>query len=135
MAERRRTSEDQRKYDSDYGKQYRLNNWSDCLNRMYEWRKKNPETWKQIKRRSERRREQQIQTSVLSSSDRREIEDFYGLRDWLTETTGIEHHVDHIKPLSKGGLHIPENLQVIPAIDNLKKGSKYEPNEMAIRTI
>lgn len=39
----------------------------------------------------------------------------------LTKRTGVEHHIDHIRPLSKGGMHIPENLRVIPAAENLSK--------------
>ena len=34
------------------------------------------------------------------------------------------YHVDHIKPLDKGGLHFWENLQVLDAQDNLVKGAK-----------
>lgn len=34
-------------------------------------------------------------------------------------------HVDHIKPLSKGGLHVAANLQVISAHLNLRKGAAY----------
>lgn len=34
------------------------------------------------------------------------------------------YHVDHIKPLSKGGTHCVRNMQVIPAELNLKKGIK-----------
>ena len=35
-------------------------------------------------------------------------------------------HVDHIKPLSKGGLHEPNNLQLLSPEENMKKGAKYE---------
>ena len=35
---------------------------------------------------------------------------------------GEKFHVDHIIPIAKGGLHIAENLQVISAKDNLRKG-------------
>lgn len=35
------------------------------------------------------------------------------------------NHVDHIKPLSKGGTHTLGNLQYLTTLDNLKKGNKY----------
>jgi len=44
----------------------------------------------------------------------------------MTELTGEAYHVDHKKPLSKGGLHHPDNLQVLLGRENLKKGAKYD---------
>ena len=35
-----------------------------------------------------------------------------------------KYHVDHIIPLSKGGLHHPDNLRVITATENLRKHTK-----------
>ena len=42
----------------------------------------------------------------------------------LTEETGIAHEVDHIWPLSKGGPHLPWNLQVLTKEENRIKGAK-----------
>jgi 5-methylcytosine-specific restriction endonuclease McrA len=36
-----------------------------------------------------------------------------------------DYHVDHIKPLSKGGLHHENNLQILSAHLNLEKNNKY----------
>ena len=35
----------------------------------------------------------------------------------------IAFHVDHVIPLSKGGLHHEENLRILPAFVNISKGS------------
>lgn len=50
---------------------------------------------------------------------------FYEMARRLTEETGIKHEVDHIKPVSAGGLHCQTNLQVLTKIENMKKGSKW----------
>lgn len=55
------------------------------------------------------------------------IEAVHAERDRLTRETGIEHHVDHIHPVSHPrlcGLTVPWNLRAIPAHENLKKSNK-----------
>ena len=47
----------------------------------------------------------------------------YKLRSALSAATGVEHHVDHMWPLSDGGPHWSGNLQVIPAEENLSKNA------------
>lgn len=46
---------------------------------------------------------------------------FYDTAKFLETITNQKYHVDHVIPLSKGGLHVPWNLQVLTAEENLKK--------------
>lgn len=61
----------------------------------------------------------------LKSKLTSEIKQIYALRDFYTSMSlGEVFHVDHKIPVSLGGLHEASNLQVIPAIDNLRKSNK-----------
>jgi len=65
----------------------------------------------------------------LRSEELKQIEDFYKEAQSLKLATGQKYHVDHIVPLQGEnvcGLHVPWNLQVIPASENLSKSNKLQ---------
>lgn len=71
-----------------------------------------------------RRGLEMLATPPWADQFRSEYEAIYAERLQLDSETGIKHHVDHIYPL-KGkdscGLHVPWNLQIIPAVANIAK--------------
>ena len=55
--------------------------------------------------------------------DDQKIEAIYADSQSLSELTGIEFEVDHYIPISRGGSHHEDNLQLMPARLNNSKGN------------
>jgi 5-methylcytosine-specific restriction endonuclease McrA len=66
------------------------------------------------------------QTPDLTDEQKEQVNYLYWLAKDLRAVSGEEYHVDHIHPLSKGGLHEPSNLQILPKDLNLRKSDKVD---------
>jgi len=64
------------------------------------------------------------QTPELTKEEQHKIKLLYEIRDLLNRDD-IDFNVDHIRPLSQGGLHHPNNLQVLPVWLNFEKKNKW----------
>jgi flagellar biosynthesis GTPase FlhF len=111
--------------------------------RSKDWKEKNPEKKKQMdkdwrannvdKKRSyqafRRAKVKEATPPWLTKEHRYQIALIYKEALRLSKETGVMYHVDHIVPLAGrevSGLHVPWNLQAIPAVDNHRKSNKLE---------
>ena len=56
------------------------------------------------------------------------MKEAYKLAALRTKMFGFLWHVDHVIPLrgeNVSGLHVPTNLQVIPAVENIRKKNSF----------
>jgi len=95
-----------------------------------DYRQNNPH---KIRRFSADRRARELKATPkwLTKEHFKLIDEVYKVAQIKSEQTGLSYHVDHIVPL-KGktvtGLHVPWNLRVITAEENIKKSNKLEGN-------
>lgn len=71
--------------------------------------------------------------AAVAWADMDAIDAIYAKCQRISEETNIKHQVDHIVPLAGDnvcGLHVENNLQIITASENARKGKSFpEPNE------
>ena len=109
-----------------YNTQWQQQNKEKTLHNHKKWRQNNPN---KVSSYTALRRAAKLQATPkwLTASHKLHMECKYSLAAMLSKHTAEQHHVDHIVPL-KGkmvcGLHVPWNLRVIPAQENLRKSNK-----------
>jgi hypothetical protein len=86
-----------------------------CNQNSRKWQQNNPYKCNQIS--SKRRALKRNQTPDLTQNEKKKVELYY----WVSQQFGPEWEVDHIIPISKGGIHHPDNLQIVTKEYNRQK--------------
>jgi hypothetical protein len=123
--------------------EYRKNNREKFLAGIAAWSKKNPEKVKQYAKKTKEKNRGRVNSDTvarrlakirrtpawLTEDDKWLLKEAYNLAVLRTKMFGFPWHVDHIIPLQGemvSGLHVPNNIQVIPWIDNVRKANSFE---------
>lgn len=135
-------TQQQRIYDTEKSLLWYKNNKETAKQRMHEWRKSN----KHLCRQAEKQWKQANKGKVNASVAKRAAQKKSAYASWCSEftdfvsleaadlcikrksATGFSWHVDHIIPISGKkvcGLHVWNNIAVIPAVENLRKNNKF----------
>lgn len=72
----------------------------------------------------------QRQPKWLTKQEKLHMRCLYQVSAMRNRESDIKWHVDHIVPMQGEnvcGLHVPWNLRVIPAEDNIRKSNRFEP--------
>ena len=104
--------------------------------RVKRWRKENPGKARAIGRMREAQKINACPLWARRGAIREEIQAHYLHAEWLEKTTGISFHVDHIIPLQNDfvcGLHVPANLIVLEASQNIEKSAYWWPGQLSFQ--
>lgn len=109
-------------------RRYYADNKETCRAKKRQYQKENLPVYAQIN--AKRKAEKLKRTpSWLTPDDYWLMRQAYELAALRTKVLGFSWHVDHVIPLqgkTVSGLHVPSNLQVIPAVSNRSKSNKFE---------
>lgn len=81
-----------------------------------------------VRRARRRARQADAMVEDLTDEENQRIRAIYEECRRITRETNIPHEVDHIIPISRGGLHHPDNLRIITARANASKCDRMPEN-------
>lgn len=101
------------------------------LYRAIDKRKKEarPELYDVIRRTSKAKRRAAELHRNVAWADHAKIKEIYAHARVMSEMLGEVWHVDHVIPLQGklvSGLHVHNNLQILPGIENIRKGNRFQ---------
>jgi 5-methylcytosine-specific restriction endonuclease McrA len=108
----------------EYKRDYYENNKDVFREQQRKYREENKDLVRKQKREHYNKRRALKHDALLPDSDPTRMRVFYEMAECMTRITGVQYHVDHIIPLSKGGAHHQDNLQVMRWDWNLSKGNR-----------
>ena len=110
---------------AEYQKAYRESNKENLIEQQKAYYKVNKEKFLEYSSRRRARKRNAIPKFLRDCEiEKQRLRDTFKLRQLFSDATGIEHHVDHMWPLSKGGPHWSGNLQILTSTENLSKSDK-----------
>jgi 5-methylcytosine-specific restriction endonuclease McrA len=93
--------------------------------RARRWEKDNPEEAKRLNRQVQQTRRARKLNQFIEDVDPQTVYEMHGgMCGICKEFIDGDFHVDHVMPLSKGGIHGYVNVQPAHPICNLRKGAK-----------
>lgn len=125
----------------EYSKQYYCENIDSEKKRFKNYREKYPDRRKETvknwqssnydkRNNNEARRRARKFKQITKNVNLEKIQQLYEICSETNKILGdMFFHVDHIQPLSKGGLHHEDNLQILEAHLNLEKQTKFPLTE------
>lgn len=111
----------------EWNAQYRQANREKMAEYKVAWRINNRERYMELRRKNESARRARRFSSQVEELDLELIQsrvDYYGGKCWICKI-GPYEHLDHVKPLSKGGPHMLSNLRPACEPCNISKGNKW----------
>jgi hypothetical protein len=92
------------------------------------YREENAEAVRLYQANYQAKRRADVNNRTPSWADLDKIRDVYAWAKLATAVTGVDHHVDHVVPIkgkTVSGLHVENNLRVIPWWENLEKSNRH----------